>query len=321
MAGEMGHLLRNLDLRREPQRLLPNAQSAVVVTLDYLPRPEGWAEREAQRLSTPGAAVVSVYARGRDYHRVARQRLARLGEWMQGECPDEATRACVDSAPVFEVVLAQAAGLGWQGKNTLLLSRSGGSLFFLGVLLTTAALPATTSTDASHCGECTACLAACPTGAFVAPHRLDARRCISYLTIEHAGSIPVELRPLLGQRVYGCDDCQRVCPWNKFARAAALPDFAERHGLGGASLLELWGWTEAEFLERHRGSAILRIGYARWRRNLAVGLGNALGMSGIAPPLAQAIRAALVKALAQEEATRPLVAEHIRWALECGAEA
>lgn len=315
MAGQMSFLLENLDLRREPQRLLPDARSAVVVALDYLPNPSQWAQQEERRLATPGEATISVYARGRDYHRVARQRLARLGQWMQDTWPGESARACVDSAPVFEVVLAQAAGLGWQGKNTLLLSRSGGSLFFLGVLLTTAELEANTVAPPSHCGECTACLDACPTGAFVAPHQLDARRCISYLTIEHDGPIPVELRSAMGQRVYGCDDCQRVCPWNKFARPAAVADFAERHGLGSASLLDLWSWGEDDFRERHQGSAILRIGYGRWRRNLAVGLGNALAMEGIPADLSERIRSALARALPHEAQHRPMVAEHIVWAL------
>jgi epoxyqueuosine reductase len=253
-------------------------------------------------LGRPGQAQVSLYARGRDYHKVLRNRLQQLADHLAAHIGPFGHRCFTDSAPVLEVELATRAGLGWRGKHTLALDREGGSMFFLGEIYVDLALPPSEPVSA-HCGQCTACLDACPTQAIVAPYRVDARRCISYLTIEHDGAIPVELRAAMGNRIYGCDDCQLVCPWNKFARRSPLPDFDAR--LGGESLLELWAWSEAEFLRRTEGSAIRRIGYARWRRNLAVALGNALRAG-------EPVREALQAALPQADA---LLAEHIGWAL------
>lgn len=326
-AGEMSYLERSLALRADLRSVLPEVKSLLLVCLDYLPDPDDWQRLEAAALLEPGRAVVSVYARGRDYHKVGRQRLARLAGQIEQQFPGAQHRACVDSAPVHEVALAAAAGLGWRGKNTLLLSRSGGSMFFLGVLLSSLELeewgeaPGLRSNPqamAQHCGSCTACLAECPTQAIIAPGRLDARRCISYLTIEHAGSIPVGLRPGIGQRVYGCDDCQRVCPWNKFARRARLPDFAERHGLGTATIVELLDWSEADFRERHAGSAILRIGHHRWRRNLAVAAGNALAMPTLTVDLRARLQGrlrALRAGLSESQDPGGLLREHLDWAL------
>jgi epoxyqueuosine reductase len=220
-------------------------------------------------------------------------------------------RVVTDSAPLMEVELARKAGLGWRGKHTLLLNREAGSFFFLGEILMNVPLPVDAPIE-SHCGTCTACIDICPTQAIIVPYQLDARRCISYLTIEHLDSIPVEFRRAMGNRVYGCDDCQLVCPWNKYAKRAIVPDFVERHPLGSSSLLQLWSWSEAQFKERHAGSAIYRIGYERWRRNLAVALGNALA-SDVEPKTREEIRRELESAL---PTASPIVAEHIIWALE-----
>jgi epoxyqueuosine reductase len=247
---------------------------------------------------------VSRYALGRDYHKVLRQSLARLAESLARQIGPFGYRVCVDSAPVLEKALARNAGLGWIGKHTNLISSEAGSFFFLGEILTD--LPLALDPPASaHCGTCQACLPACPTAAIVAPYRLDARRCISYLTIEHHSSIPVELRPALGNRIYGCDDCQTVCPWNKFARDAAHPDFKVRHGLDAPRLAALFGWTAAEFVARMQGSAIYRIGFERWSRNIAVALGNA--------PTSEEVVGALE---ARREDASELVREHVEWALE-----
>lgn len=281
-----------------------------------------WRAREHARLADPQAAVVSIYARGRDYHKVLRARLQQLAERIEAVVGAYGHRVFTDSAPVLEVELAQKAGVGWRGKHTLLLQRDAGSLFFLGEIYVDLPLPADAddpSSDApetpgAHCGSCTRCIDACPTGAITGPYRVDARRCISYLTIELHGSIPEELRPLIGNRVYGCDDCQLVCPWNKFAQAAPVADFDVRHGLDRATLVDLFAWSEAEFDERMKGSAIRRIGYERWSRNIAVAIGNALrGGSGVLP---EAARAALVAALrARENDASALVREHVQWAL------
>ena len=249
---------------------------------------------------------MSLYARGRDYHKVLRARLQTLADKLTAEIGPLGHRVFTDSAPVLEVELAARSGLGWRGKHTLALSREGGSMFFLGEVFVDVALPHTAPIDA-HCGSCRACIDVCPTQAIVAPYRLDARRCISYLTIEHDGPIPVELRPLMGNRIYGCDDCQLVCPWNKYAQRATLADFDARDALGDPTLLQLWAWSEAEFLQRTEGSAIRRIGYMRWQRNLAVALGNALHATGEV-----SIRAALQS---RRDAAPPLVQEHIDWAL------
>jgi epoxyqueuosine reductase len=323
-AGDMDYLARHSGLRARPADLLPGAQTVVMVTMPYLPAATHaqWREQEEQAIGRPNRAVISVYARGRDYHKVMRRRLSALARRCQERRPDSHFRACVDSAPLMEVELAERAGLGWRGKNTLLLNQASGSMFFLGALLTSLRFPAAAPDSASgqvggvdrHCGSCTACLDLCPTKAFTGPYQLDARRCISYLTIEHKGDIPEPLRPLMGNRVYGCDDCQRVCPWNRFAQAAALPDFAVRHGLDQATLTALFGWTEAEFTARHQGSPILRIGYARWLRNLAVGLGNGLALSlRLGDTVAASeIRGALA---ARRDYPDAMVARHVAWAL------
>jgi epoxyqueuosine reductase len=307
--GDMDYLARHAHLRAEPRRLLPpHARPALRVIsarMDYRPRldDDGWIAREWQRIECGDAAVVSVYARGRDYHKVLRGRLQRLAARIAQAAPEASFRVCTDSAPVFEVEFARAAGLGWRGKHTLLLSQDAGSMFFLGEIITDLPLPVD-GPVAEHCGTCARCIDVCPTRAILAPYELDARRCISYLTIEHRGAIPEPLRPLIGNRVYGCDDCQLACPWNKFARTAQLPDFDVRHGLDRATLVELFGWSESEFRERHAGSAILRIGYERWLRNLAVGLGNA-------PASAAAVQALRARA----DAPSALVREHVAWAL------
>lgn len=315
--GDMAYMARHGMTRARPAELVPGTVSVVCVRMDYLP-PDGgcgWVERESRRLGQGEQAVVSVYARGRDYHKVLRQRLQQLAQRMQSHWGTLGYRVFTDSAPVLEVELAKRAGLGWRGKHTLLLDRSAGSMFFLGEIFIDRALPAGAPVS-DHCGSCQACITACPTAAIVAPYRLDARRCISYLTIEHEGSIDPDLRPLMGNRIYGCDDCQLACPWNKYAQAGTLDDFIPRNGLEQAGLLDLWAWSEADFLHRTEGSAIRRIGFERWRRNLAVGLGNALRRADV--PLRQAMVRAL--SLAREGAS-PMVREHIDWALAQGAPA
>ncbi|MCP3722001.1 tRNA epoxyqueuosine(34) reductase QueG [Paraburkholderia sp. CNPSo 3272] len=285
-----------------------------------------WRLREHARLADPHAAVVSIYARGRDYHKVLRARLQQLAERIEAEIGQFGFRVFTDSAPVLEVELAQKAGVGWRGKHTLLLQRDAGSLFFLGEIYVDVPLPidaddpASTApeTPGAHCGSCTRCIDACPTGAITGPYRVDARRCISYLTIELKGSIPLELRELIGNRVYGCDDCQLVCPWNKFAKAAPVADFDVRHGLDRASLVDLFGWSAAQFDERMQGSAIRRIGYESWSRNIAVAMGNALRATREgADSTRDAARAAIVKALREREHDESaVVREHVLWALE-----
>ncbi|WP_233851107.1 tRNA epoxyqueuosine(34) reductase QueG [Paraburkholderia sp. HD33-4] len=303
------------------------SQDVPQAVAQHPPRPapgaRDWRALEQARLADPSAAVVSIYARGRDYHKVMRQRLQHLAERIEAAIGPFGYRVFTDSAPVLEVELAQKAGIGWRGKHTLLLQRDAGSLFFLGEIYVDIPLPtdaetspqAAPETPGSHCGSCARCIGACPTGAIVAPYKVDARRCISYLTIELKGSIPLDLRPLIGNRVYGCDDCQLVCPWNKFAQAAPVADFDVRHGLDRASLVELFGWSAQEFDTRMQGSAIRRIGYECWLRNLAVGMGNALRA---APASLEAdARAAIVRALRQRiDHPSALVREHVEWALE-----
>jgi epoxyqueuosine reductase len=303
--GEMDYMARHAHLRADPAQLLPRAARVISARLDYRPRADDaqWVEREWRRSGDGDAAVVSVYARGRDYHKVLRDRLQKLAAQIERAIGPFGYRVCTDTAPVFEIEFARKAGLGWRGKHTLLLAQDAGSMFFLGEIVTDLPLPVDASVG-EHCGTCARCLDACPTRAITAPYRLDARRCISYLTIEHKTSIPEALRPLIGNRVYGCDDCQLACPWNRFARTAELPDFDVRHGLDRATLVELFGWTEAQFRERHAGSAILRIGHERWLRNLAVALGNA--------PTSDAVVAALH---ARADHPSALVREHVRWAL------
>ena len=310
--GSMDYMANHGLRRARPAELVPGTVRVITARMDYLPAamPDDWRERELQRLTQPGEAVVSVYARGRDYHKVVRARLQKLSDQIAALVGPFGHRVFTDSAPVLEAELASRSGQGWRGKHTLVLSREAGSTFFLGEIYVDFPLPLTVQ-EPAHCGQCTACIDACPTGAIVAPYRLDARRCISYLTIEHAGSIPEDMRPLLGNRIYGCDDCQLVCPWNKFARRNALPDFEERHGLGHAQLLELWGWTEAQFLQRTEGSPIRRIGHARWLRNIAVALGNALRQASAAER--ETIRAALVQHADHPDA---VVCETVQWALQ-----
>ena len=306
--GRMAYMAAHGLKRARPAELVPGTLSVITARMDYLPRatPEGWQAIEWQGLARPRQAQVSVYARGRDYHKVLRQRLQTLAERLQAEIGPRGHRVFTDSAPVLEVELATRSGLGWRGKHTLTLHREAGSMFFLGELFVDLALPPSAPAEA-HCGRCAACIEVCPTRAIVAPYRLDARRCISYLTIEHDGPIPAELRAAIGNRVYGCDDCQLICPWNKFAQASPLPDFDPRYGLQAASLLDLWAWTEADFDQRLAGGPIRRIGWQRWRRNLAVALGNAWAATSDLS-LRQALSAA-------RDGADDLVREHIDWAL------
>ena len=266
--------------------------------------------------------MISVYAQGRDYHKILRRRLVSLARLLSEQAGRADTvyqfRACVDSAPVLEIALAQRCGLGWRGKHTLLLNREQGSMFFLGVLLTDMPIseirhePTLPESPQGHCGTCQQCISVCPTQAFVAPYQLDARRCISYLTIEHSGAIPVPLRGLMGNRVYGCDDCQQACPWNRFARVATVQDFEVRNGLDQAQLIELFSWSETEFAHRHQGSAILRIGYLQWLRNIAVAIGNSLAR----PDCLRSLREDLLAALAtRADCESEMLREHIHWAI------
>lgn len=311
--GGMAYMAAHGLKRARPAELVPGTLRVLSARMDYLPRstPTGWQAIEWQGLAQPAQGQVSVYARGRDYHKVLRARLQQLASRLEQHIGPFGYRVFTDSAPVLEVELATRAGLGWRGKHTLTLNREAGSMFFLGEIYLDLPLPLTTPTSA-HCGQCNACLDACPTGAIVEPYRVDARRCISYLTIEHEGAIPHDLRPLMGNRIYGCDDCQLVCPWNKFAGRSKLPDFDARAPLTAASLLQLWQWSEPEFLRHTEGSAIRRIGHARWRRNLAVAMGNALRESGDAD-LNSALTQALKSALPTADA---LLAEHVVWALQ-----
>ncbi|MFN3629358.1 MAG: tRNA epoxyqueuosine(34) reductase QueG [Casimicrobiaceae bacterium] len=306
--GEMEYMAAHGSLRWRPAELVPGTRSVICVLLDYWP---GTAHDAAGILAAPERAYVSRYALGRDYHKVIRQRLERFARAIHETIAPHRWRVFTDSAPVMEIPLALKAGLGWRGKHTLLLNRDRGSLFFLGEIYTDLVLEPD-EPAAPHCGSCSACIDICPTRAIISPWRLDARRCVSYLTIEHKGAIPAPLRPLMGNRIYGCDDCQLVCPWNKYARRASLPDFEPRHGLDAATLVELFDWDEATFLARTEGSAIRRIGHERWLRNIAVALGNALRASQDTTS-----RAPLHAALSAR-ATHPsaLVREHVAWALE-----
>jgi epoxyqueuosine reductase len=306
--GSMHYMAAHGMKRARPAELVPGTVRVISARLDYLPRStaDGWQAVELRRLGDAAQASVSVYARGRDYHKVMRSRLQRLAERIAQAVGPFGHRVFTDSAPLLEVELAARSGIAWRGKHTLALHREAGSMFFLGEICVDLPLPLTAPAGA-HCGRCSACIDACPTRAIVAPFRLDARRCISYLTIEHDGPIPLELRPLIGNRIVGCDDCQLACPWNKYAQLSPLPDFDAREPLADATLLALWAWDEGEFLRRTEGSAIRRIGYERWQRNLAVSLGNALS----AVPSAE-IERALWERL---PGASPLVSEHIGWAL------
>ena len=309
--GQMEYMARHAQLRSDPGLLVPGTVRVICVTMNYL-SPEIDFDQEWQRLAEPTHAVVSMYARGRDYHKVMRNRLQEFALLIEKQIGSFGYRVFTDSAPLMEVELARKAGLGWRGKHTLLLNRELGSTFFLGEILVDVPLPIDQEEE-SHCGTCQSCIDICPTQAITAPYQLDARRCISYLTIENPDAIPVEFRRAMGNRVYGCDDCQLICPWNKFAQRTALPDFAERHGLGRASLLQLWSWTEDEFEKRHEGSAIRRIGYQRWRRNLAVAMGNALADQTVSEVDKDELREVLRNALPTSD---EMVVEHIEWALD-----
>lgn len=299
--GEMAFMAAHGAMRWRPEALLPGTRRVISVRLDYLPD----SEDPQTVLDDSRKGYVARYALGRDYHKLMRKRLARLAERIDAELAPHRYRALVDSAPVLERGFAEKAGLGWIGKNSMLINSRAGSWFFLGEIYTDLPLPVDAPQETGHCGSCNACMTACPTGAIVAPGEVDARRCISYLTIELKGSIPERLRPLIGNRIYGCDDCQLVCPWNKFAQPSAEADFQPRNGLEGSQLVDLFAWDEATFEARTAGSPIRRIGYQRWLRNIAVALGNA--------PADGDVIAALQ---ARADDPSPLVREHTRWALE-----
>jgi epoxyqueuosine reductase len=298
--GEMDYMARHGPKRSRPAELRPGTLRVISARMNYQPQAaEAWAV-----LGDPDKAYIARYATGRDYHKLLRRRLEQLTRRIEHEIGAFGHRVYADSAPVMEVELAQKSGLGWRGKHTLLLSREAGSYFFLGEIYTDLPLPVDAPVT-EHCGSCSKCLDICPTRAIVAPYTLDARRCISYLTIELKGSIPQALRPLIGNRVYGCDDCQLACPWNRYAALSGEPDFRVRHGLDAAQLVQLFAWSEEQFRERMAGSAVHRIGFERWSRNLAVGLGNAR------------VGAAVVGALRSRAGdASPLVREHVAWALQ-----
>ncbi|HUX73770.1 MAG TPA: tRNA epoxyqueuosine(34) reductase QueG [Steroidobacteraceae bacterium] len=299
-AGAMTYMERHGCRRSRPAELQPGTLSCISVRIDY------WAAAAADAhtaLRDAGRAYISRYALGRDYHKVVRGRLQKLCDRIGAAVGPFGHRVFADSAPLLEKALARNAGLGWIGKHTNLIDRGAGSYFFLGEIYCDLDLPPDRASSA-HCGSCSACLSACPTGAIVAPYRLDARRCISYLTIELSGSIPLEFRRAIGNRIFGCDDCQLVCPWNKFARPTQDADFAPRHGLDRAGLIELFSWSEAQFLRRTAGSALRRIGHRRWLRNIAIALGNA--------PRSAAVVAALKRRAADPS---DMVREHVHWAL------
>lgn len=299
--GSMGYMRERARLRAAPEALVPGTLSVISLRMNYLP--ESLADADA-RLAAPDTAYIARYALGRDYHKTVRQRLKQLAERLATLIGTFGYRVFSDSAPVLERALARNAGLGWIGKHTNLVSRHDGSLFLLGEIYTDLELPPTTAEERDHCGSCARCIEVCPTAAIVAPYRLDARRCISYLTIESAAPIPEEFRAAVGNRVFGCDDCQLVCPWNRYAVKTQVADFAPRHGLDGASLVELFAWSEADFELRTRGSPLRRISHVQWLRNIAVGLGNAPTSDDV-----------LVALGARAEHPSRLVREHVAWAL------
>lgn len=299
--GEMSYMAHHGVRRSRPAELVSGTVSVISARMDYLPESRA---AISSRLETPGAAYISRYALGRDYHKVLRQRLQRLAKRIEAEIGPFGYRVFTDSAPVMEKPLAAKAGLGWIGKHTNLINRHAGSFFFLGEIYTDLPLPADAPLP-NHCGSCTACIDICPTRAIIAPYLLDARRCIAYLTIELQGSIPPVFRPALGKRIYGCDDCQLVCPWNRYAQLTVEADFLPRHGLDAAGLIELFQWDEATFLNNTEGSAIRRIGHESWLRNIAVALGN----QPADPHVAEALRGRL-------EHASECVREHVLWALQ-----
>jgi epoxyqueuosine reductase len=324
--GEMHYMASHGLKRARPAELVPGTVRVITARMDYLPASvaaEGWQAVEWARLQRPDAAAVSMYARGRDYHKVLRARLQKLADQLAGLLGPLGYRVFTDSAPVLEVELASRSGVGWRGKHTLLLSREAGSTFFLGEIYVDVPLPLTEPVTA-HCGACRSCMDLCPTQAIVGERQVDARRCISYLTIEHDGPIPHELRPLMGNRIYGCDDCQLACPWNKFAQRARVPDFDVRPALNDPTLLQLWQWDEATFLRLTEGSPIRRIGHARWQRNIAVAMGNALAAwrdreltadeAALREQMVQALQTWLDAPMVTGDA-QAQVAEHVRWAL------
>jgi epoxyqueuosine reductase len=300
-AGDMGYLTRNVSKRLHPAQLEPETCRVISARMDYLAADT----HPIKILNQSDKAYISRYALGRDYHKVLRKRLARLARQINAELPSNKFRAFTDTAPVLEKALATKAGLGWMGKHSLVLNEDAGSWFFLGEIYTNAPFECDTTEVANACGKCNACITVCPTQAIIGPRQLDARRCISYLTIEHKGVIPEKLRPLMGNRIYGCDDCQLYCPWNRDAPTSKEPDFQPRHGLANPDLLDLFVLSESQFLKLTEGSAMRRVSYQQWQRNLAVAIGNG-------PPSPQA-RTLLNQRLAH---ATPLVAEHIRWALQ-----
>lgn len=303
--GDMDYMARHANLRKQPELLMKDVKRVISVRMNYLSEAPRMPDHPDSPLLASDRAYVARYALGRDYHKLMRKRLSQLAKQIDARLQPHAHRACVDSAPVLERGLAQKAGMGWVGKNTMLISREAGSFFFLGEILTSAPLPMNTAYADNHCGRCQACLSVCPTQAFTGPYQLDARRCISYLTIEYKGSIDPELRPLMGNRIFGCDDCQLVCPWNRFSQLTDEGDFQPRHQLNNSDLVDLFLWDENTFMARTEGSAIRRTGYISWLRNLAIALGNAPGSPEILAAL-------------QQRAGHPnqLVREHVDWALQ-----
>lgn len=298
--GEMKYMENHRELRAFPEKLVPNTRRIISVSMNYLHH----THRSIDILKNKNKALVSRYALGRDYHKVMRNRLNKLAKKINNAVSEHHYRAFVDSAPIFERHFAEKSGIGWIGKNTMIMNQHAGSYFFLGELFTNLPLTIDKPIEA-HCGTCTACIDVCPTKAIVAPYQLDARRCISYLTIEHKGSIDVELRALMGNRIYGCDDCQLFCPWNKFAKFSDEKDFQPRHNLDDSDLIALFSWSEKEFLEKTEGSAIRRAGYISWLRNIAIALGNAKKTDAIIAALRS-----------RENHPSEIVREHVQWALQ-----
>ena len=299
--GSMEYMASHGSKRSRPEELIPGTCRVISLRMDYL-TPD---TQPLEILASPDKAYISRYTLGRDYHKLIRKRLATLAKRIEAETGSGQYRAFVDSAPVLERAIAENAGLGWIAKNTMLINSEAGSWFFLGEIYTDLPLAPTTAQENKHCGSCTACLDICPTNAFVGPFQLDARKCISYLTIEHKGSIDADLRPLMGNRIFGCDDCQLFCPWNKFAQATEQGDFQPRHHLDDVQLVDLFLWDEDTYLKNTEGSALRRIGFERWLRNLAIALGNA--------PTSQSVIAALQS---RRKFPSELVREHVQWALD-----
>ncbi|PCI23121.1 MAG: tRNA epoxyqueuosine(34) reductase QueG [Piscirickettsiaceae bacterium] len=299
--GDMSYMQKHGSKRTRPNELIPGTLRVISCRMDYLPEPM---QQTNQLMADPAQAYISRYALGRDYHKVIRKKLQKLATFIEQHIGHFGYRAFVDSAPVMEKALAEKAGLGWIGKHSNVLNKQAGSWFFLGELYTDIPLPIDQISE-NHCGNCTDCIDICPTQAIIAPYTVDARRCISYLTIELKGSIPEALRPLMGNHIYGCDDCQQVCPWNRFAQITDEHDFLARQQLDTATLIELFNWTEAEFLQKTEGSAIRRIGYSSWIRNIAVALGNA--------PFARQI---LLHLKQKSQHSDPIICEHVSWAIK-----